>query len=210
LGLGECRNGVPPWFLIEALSRWDPDRSPGSYPLQLIAKLDAEMVGDGLGNCNLILVTLGACPRTKDSSFLASLSSSRCFQVSEGVDRKRRCGMMPKHMPYKSLAYANEGEMSTERHVKLFKNGRNKAVRIPREFEFPGEDAVMRKEGDRFIIEPLPLSPSWLYWRSWCRRTRISHPCLHQHYRRRGIALWGGQKTLATALGPVGSGAWGA
>jgi antitoxin VapB len=44
--------------------------------------------------------------------------------------------------------------MSTERHVKLFKNGRNQAVRIPREFELPGEDAIMRKEGDRLIIEP--------------------------------------------------------
>ena len=42
----------------------------------------------------------------------------------------------------------------SERHVKLFKNGRNQAVRIPREFELPGEDAVMRKEGDRLIIEP--------------------------------------------------------
>jgi antitoxin VapB len=41
-----------------------------------------------------------------------------------------------------------------ERHVKLFKNGRNQAVRIPREFELPGEDAIMRKEGDRLIIEP--------------------------------------------------------
>ena len=41
-----------------------------------------------------------------------------------------------------------------ERHVKLFKNGRNQAVRIPREFEIPGEDALMRKEGDRLIIEP--------------------------------------------------------
>ncbi len=43
-----------------------------------------------------------------------------------------------------------------ERHVKLFKNGRNQAVRIPREFELPGEDAVMRKEGERLIIEPAP------------------------------------------------------
>ncbi|MEA1650965.1 AbrB/MazE/SpoVT family DNA-binding domain-containing protein [Nitrospirillum sp. BR 11164] len=45
--------------------------------------------------------------------------------------------------------------MFPERHVKLFKNGRNQAVRIPREFELPGEDAVMRKEGDRLIIEPV-------------------------------------------------------
>ena len=42
------------------------------------------------------------------------------------------------------------------RHVRLFRNGRNQAVRIPREFELPGEEAVMRKEGDRVIIEPLP------------------------------------------------------
>ena len=43
-----------------------------------------------------------------------------------------------------------------ERHVKLFRNGRNQAVRIPREFELPGEDAIMRKEGERLIIEPAP------------------------------------------------------
>jgi antitoxin VapB len=46
--------------------------------------------------------------------------------------------------------------VSPGRHVKLFKNGRNQAVRIPREFELPGEDAVMRKEGGRLIIEPAP------------------------------------------------------
>lgn len=43
-----------------------------------------------------------------------------------------------------------------ERHVRLSKNGRNWAVRIPREFELPGKDAVMRKEGSRMIIEPAP------------------------------------------------------
>ena len=41
-----------------------------------------------------------------------------------------------------------------ERHVRLFRNGRNKAVRIPKEFEFAGDDAVMRKEGECLIIEP--------------------------------------------------------
>ena len=41
-----------------------------------------------------------------------------------------------------------------ERHVKLFTNGRDQAVRIPREFELPGDEAVMRKEGDRLILEP--------------------------------------------------------
>ena len=40
------------------------------------------------------------------------------------------------------------------REVKLFRNGRNQAVRIPVEFELPGNEANMRKEGDRLIIEP--------------------------------------------------------
>ena len=46
--------------------------------------------------------------------------------------------------------------MNAHRHVKLFKNGRNQAIRIPREFELPGEDAIMHKEGDRLVIEPAP------------------------------------------------------
>jgi antitoxin VapB len=46
--------------------------------------------------------------------------------------------------------------MGIERHVKLFRNGRSQAVRIPREFELPGKDAIMRKEGERLIIEPMP------------------------------------------------------
>ena len=46
--------------------------------------------------------------------------------------------------------------MACERQVKLFRNGRNQAVRIPREFELPGEHAIMRKEGERLIIEPAP------------------------------------------------------
>lgn len=46
--------------------------------------------------------------------------------------------------------------MGAERHVKLFKNGRSQAVRIPREFELPGEDAIMRKENGRIVIEAAP------------------------------------------------------
>jgi antitoxin VapB len=43
-----------------------------------------------------------------------------------------------------------------KRPVKFFKHGRNQAVRIPREFELPGDEAIMRKEGERLIIEPAP------------------------------------------------------
>jgi antitoxin VapB len=45
--------------------------------------------------------------------------------------------------------------MHTERHVSLFRNGRNQAIRIPREFELEGTEAIIRKEGDRLIIEPV-------------------------------------------------------
>lgn len=45
--------------------------------------------------------------------------------------------------------------MNHERHVRLFRNGRNQAIRIPREFELPGEDAILRKDGDRLILEPV-------------------------------------------------------
>ena len=39
-----------------------------------------------------------------------------------------------------------------ERYVRLFKNGRNQAVRIPREFELPGQNAIIRKEGRRLAV----------------------------------------------------------
>ncbi len=44
--------------------------------------------------------------------------------------------------------------MHDERRVKIFRNGRNQAIRIPREFEFAGDEAIIRKEGERLVIEP--------------------------------------------------------
>jgi antitoxin VapB len=46
--------------------------------------------------------------------------------------------------------------VSLERRVKLFRNGRNQAVRIPRDFELPGQDAILRREGERLLLEPAP------------------------------------------------------
>jgi antitoxin VapB len=43
--------------------------------------------------------------------------------------------------------------MSEHRHVRLFRNGRNQAVRIPVEFELPGDEAIMHRDGDRLVIE---------------------------------------------------------
>ena len=52
--------------------------------------------------------------------------------------------------------------MQTERHVRLFRNGRNQAaLRIPREFELEGNEAVICKEGGRLIIEPVLKKTAW-------------------------------------------------
>ena len=45
--------------------------------------------------------------------------------------------------------------MAEQRHVRLFRNGRNQAVRIPVEFELPGDEAIMHRDGDRLVIEPV-------------------------------------------------------
>ena len=57
------------------------------------------------------------------------------------------------------MAYADDPNSSrmteSQRHVRLFRNGRNQALRIPREFEFESDEAIVRKEGDRLIVEPV-------------------------------------------------------
>lgn len=45
--------------------------------------------------------------------------------------------------------------MAERRSVRLFRIGRNQAVRIPVGFELPGEEAIMHREGDRLVIEPV-------------------------------------------------------
>lgn len=43
----------------------------------------------------------------------------------------------------------------TTRRVRIFKNGRNQAIRIPRELELSGNEAVIQRDGNRLIIEPV-------------------------------------------------------
>lgn len=45
--------------------------------------------------------------------------------------------------------------MPIERHIRLFRNGRNQALRIPREFEIEGNEAIIRKKSNRLIVEPV-------------------------------------------------------
>lgn len=41
------------------------------------------------------------------------------------------------------------------RHVRVFKNGRNQAIRIPREMELSTSEATIHREGNRLVIEPV-------------------------------------------------------
>ena len=44
------------------------------------------------------------------------------------------------------------------RHARLFRNGRNQAVRIPREFELSANEVVIYREDERLIIVPVERS----------------------------------------------------
>ena len=41
------------------------------------------------------------------------------------------------------------------RRARLFRNGRSQAVRLPKEFRFPGEEVSVRREGEAVILEPI-------------------------------------------------------
>lgn len=41
------------------------------------------------------------------------------------------------------------------RYASLFRNGRNQAVRIPKEFEMKGDRVRISKDGSRLILEPV-------------------------------------------------------
>jgi antitoxin VapB len=43
-----------------------------------------------------------------------------------------------------------------ERRAKLFRVGRNQTATIPREFELPGNDAIIRRKGRCLVIEAAP------------------------------------------------------
>ncbi len=63
----------------------------------------------------------------------------------------------PHHIASESIApYAVD---TGSRAVKLFRNGANQAVRIPKEFELPGKEAILRREGNRLVLEPVPNKP---------------------------------------------------
>ncbi|AUB83155.1 antitoxin [Candidatus Thiodictyon syntrophicum] len=49
--------------------------------------------------------------------------------------------------------------MQPERHVRLFRNGRNQALRIPRELELDADEATIRRDGKCLMVEPVKRRP---------------------------------------------------
>ncbi len=55
--------------------------------------------------------------------------------------------------------------MGMVKHAKVFRNGRNRAIRIPVEFDFPGDDVTITKEDDgRIVIEPVRREGDFFHW----------------------------------------------
>ena len=46
------------------------------------------------------------------------------------------------------------------RHARLFRNGRNQALRIPREFELAADEVVIYREEGRLVVEPVEQAPT--------------------------------------------------
>lgn len=57
--------------------------------------------------------------------------------------------------------------MQPERHVRLFRNGQNQALRIPKEFELEGSEAIIHKDGNRLIVEPIKRTSLLELLASW-------------------------------------------
>jgi antitoxin VapB len=56
---------------------------------------------------------------------------------------------------------------SKPRLVRLFRNNRSQAIRIPVDFELPGDEALISRDGDRLIIEPAPKKGLLALVSSW-------------------------------------------
>lgn len=55
----------------------------------------------------------------------------------------------------------------SSRRVRLFRNNRNQAIRIPVEFELLGTEALISREGNRLIVEPVRKSGLLELLASW-------------------------------------------
>lgn len=52
--------------------------------------------------------------------------------------------------------------MGYQRRISIFRDERSQAVRIPKEYELPGKEATIRRDGRRLVIEPVGRKPNLL------------------------------------------------
>ena len=55
------------------------------------------------------------------------------------------------HMPRQEERHAAQAP----RRARLFRNGRNQALRIPRDLEFAADEVILHREDDRLVVEPV-------------------------------------------------------
>lgn len=53
------------------------------------------------------------------------------------------------------MPQAGREPLAAAREAKLFRNNKSQAVRIPADFEMPGDRVLIHRDGDRLIIEPV-------------------------------------------------------
>lgn len=61
-----------------------------------------------------------------------------------------------------------------QRTARLFRNGSNQAIRLPREFELNADEVYIRREGDKIIITPKPRS--WADYFDHARKLSADFP----------------------------------
>jgi len=82
-------------------------------------------------------------------------ASTPALIATEQTFNKALTTRVRRHM-LQPMLFIPQAVTMEERHVSLFRNGRNQAIRIPREFELGGSEAIIRKDGQRLIIESAP------------------------------------------------------
>ena len=53
---------------------------------------------------------------------------------------------------------ASESDPLKQRTARLFRNGSNQAVRLPRDLEIDADEVLIRREGDSIVLTPKPRS----------------------------------------------------
>jgi antitoxin VapB len=74
------------------------------------------------------------------------------------MDHAMERGQIAGHMAWHILAVRGREAIAVpeERRVHLFRNGRNQALRIPREWELDADEALLRREDGVLTVVPVP------------------------------------------------------